>query len=105
MRASAVADPAWPLRRLGRTPGRGTRTTRLRCGRVRARRGPPRAWPAPTAGGGALEPALLDRKGIARTQDDGALHDVLQFAFVPGPVVGSKKFERVSVDRPHQFPH
>ena len=51
-----------------------------------------------------LQPALLDGKGVARTQDDGALNDVLQFADVPGPVVGLKQVQGLLVDGPDLFP-
>jgi hypothetical protein len=46
------------------------------------RPGPQRHFP--------LQPALLDGNGVALTQDDGALNDVLQFTDVPGPV-GAKR--------------
>src|SRR5712691_10437528 len=45
-----------------------------------------------------LQPALLDGKDVALTQDDGALNDVLQFTDVPGPVVGLKEFQGPLVD-------
>src|SRR5712691_3506007 len=55
-------------------------------------------------GGCPLQPAFLDGKGVACTQDDGALDDVLQFTDVPGPVVGLKQCQGLLADGPDLLP-
>ena len=96
--------PAWPPHRRCPIPGRDTLRARLRSVAFALAKAATKSTAGPDRGAIPAEPHSSTENVSPRTQDDGALDDVLQLANVSGPVVGLKQLQCLLPDVPDPLP-